>query len=101
MLDRTNLDPVRPRRRRTLLKEKFSASAIGIAFHHHCAIHQMRKQRWGYLGIIAKQSALGEAALVPKQLLQIREPYFAAIEHKCCVGNIIGDEVIGGWSGPA
>src|SRR5919108_6152261 len=49
VLDRASLDPFRARRWRALHKEKFPGYAVGIPFHYHCAIDEVRQQYRGYV----------------------------------------------------
>ena len=74
VLDRADLNPVGPRRRRALHEEELAGRAVRVALHHHRAIAQVRQQHVGDVGVVLQQVALGEAELRPEELAEVGEP---------------------------
>ena len=68
VLDMAELNPVGPRRGRTLHKKEVARCAIWIALHHHGAICQMRQQERRNVGVVLEFSEIREFYQFPIQL---------------------------------
>src|SRR5690242_3414582 len=73
MLDLTNLNPLRPRRRRAFHEEEFTRRAVRITLHHHRAIEDVRQQHWRDVDVVLNQVSLRNAELRPEEFAEIRE----------------------------
>ena len=80
VIDRADLDPVGPRRRRALHEEELAGGAVRVALHDHRAIADVRQQHVGDVGVVLEQIALGEPELRPEQLAQVREADLLAVD---------------------
>ena len=78
VIDRAGPDPGGPRRRRALHEEERPGGAVRIPLHHHRAIADVRQQHRRDVGVVLNQVALGDAALGPERLAQVREAHLAS-----------------------
>ena len=88
VLDRADLDPVGPRRRRPLHEEELAIDAAGIALHHHRAILQMRQQHRRDCGIVPQQITLGNLLAGPEDFLKIGQSDGAAADFQLDVVGV-------------
>ena len=90
MVDAAGPDPGRARLRRPLHEEELTGGAVGIAFHHHRAIADVRQEHRRNVGVVLDQITLGDPLLLPEQLVEIGEPNVASGNLKSvtpCGGN--------------
>jgi hypothetical protein len=71
MIDRTNLNPVRTRRRRALHEKEVAGGAVWITLHHHRAVAQVREQHGRDFEVILNQVSLRDAQLRPEKLVEV------------------------------
>ena len=100
-MNRTQLDPGRPRRGRAFHEKNSPGGAVRITLHHHRAVLQVRQQQRGHVGVILNQIALGDFEFRPEKLIQVGEPYFPAGNLEFNLFDVLWESRSGGaWSLP-
>ena len=60
------------------MKKNGAGGAVRVALHHHRAVADVRQQHRRDVGVVLNQVALGDPALGPERLAQVRQAHLAA-----------------------
>ena len=97
VIDRADLDPRGPRRRRALHEEELPRRAVRVALHHHRAIAHVRQQHVGHVGVVLQQIAFGQAERRPEDLAEVGQPDLLAVDGQHDVVLIAAGKGRSGW----